>query len=50
MLIKAREQYTSAARSARACIHFDLVDEWGQWSFWNAVRELQLLGEVGGEP
>ena len=50
MLVAARERYMIAARIVCRAIRNDDVWPCEEWAFWDAVRDLQLLGEVGGEP
>lgn len=39
-----------AARIVCRAIRNDDVWPCEEWALWDAVRDLQLLGEVGGEP
>lgn len=50
MLVEARRHYQRKARIISVAIRINDLCASEEWAFWDAVTELQLLGEVGGEP
>lgn len=50
MLAEARQRYRRQARIVSVAIELNDLLPPEEWAFWSRVQDLQLLGEVGGEP